>query len=286
MAATAPERAADYHANGELRLSSSIARPLVMRTPAHAKAILDGQVTFESDAMTIGTAVHQLLLRDDRVCVIEADSYRTKDAQAERDRCRAEGLVPILRPKFDEAREIAQHVNGQIIASGVKPTPFTNGSAEVVYRWTENGADCRALLDWVRDDASFIDDLKTTTDASPAKFARHVFNMGYDIQAAFYTRAVRAHHMHPEDTGWPKFRWVVVETKPPYPVTIHTLSERAMYAAQVKVDTAIQLWNECVKTGKWPGYELGVNEVDVPGWMRDTADPWADVDDDITSVPF
>src|SRR5688572_4511810 len=187
---TAPERAHDYHANHELRLSSSIARPLIMRTPAHAKAILDGHAKFESDAMTTGTAVHQLLLRDDRVDVLEYDSYRTKDAQAERDQSRAQGRVPILRPKFDEAREIAQHVNGQILASNVKPTPFTNGSAEVVLRWTENGADCRALLDWLRDDLLYIDDLKTTTDASPAKFRRHVFNMGYDIQAAFYTRAV------------------------------------------------------------------------------------------------
>ena len=176
--ATAPERAADYHRDTEQRLSSSIARPLIMRTPAHAKAIMDGRVTYESDAMTIGTAVHQLLLRDDRVCVIEADSYRTKDAQAERERCRAAGLVPILRPKFDEAREIAQHVNGQILELQVEPTPFTKGTAEHVIRWDDNDATpCRALLDWVRDDRLFVDDLKTTGDASPDKFRRHIFNI-------------------------------------------------------------------------------------------------------------
>jgi hypothetical protein len=279
---TAPERAHDYHANGELRLSSTIAKALVMRTPAHAKAILDGQVTFESDAMTLGTAVHQLLLRDDRVTVLEYDSYRSKDAQLERDLIRSAGRVPILRAKFDEAREIAQCCNGQIIASGVEPLPFTKGKAEHVVRWSEDGVDCRALLDWVRDDASFIDDLKTTNDASPAKFQRHIFNMGYDIQAAFYLRAVKS-------DGWdedyePTFRWVVVETKPPYPVTIYQLDDAAMHAAQVKVDLALQLWKQCLETGEWPGYPTGPHIVTTPGWATDREDLWAEVD--VDEVPF
>jgi hypothetical protein len=276
---TAPERAADYHADNEGRLSSSIARPLIMRTPAHAKAILDGQVKFDTDAMTTGTAVHQLLLRDDRVDVLEFDSFRTKDAQAARELSRSQGRVPILRARFDEAREIAQHVNGQILASNVKPTPFTKGQAEVVLRWNDGHTECRALLDWLRDDRMFIDDLKTTTDASPAKFRRHVFNMGYDIQAAFYTRAVQA-----SQDATPVFRFVVVETKPPYPVSIFTLSDRAMASAQVKVDAAIQLWNECQQTGVWPAYPQDLIEVDLPGWVSDEADQWADVD--LEEVPF
>jgi hypothetical protein len=232
--------------------------------------------------MTTGTAVHQLLLRDDRIDVLEFDSYRTKDAQAARELSRSQGRVPILRARFDEAREIAQHVNGQILASNVKPTPFTNGTAEHVIRWEENGAKCRALLDWVREDGSFIDDLKTTNDASPAKFARHIFNMGYDIQAAFYCRAVMA--TEAVDSSRVQFRWVVVETKPPYPVSIFTLSDRAMASAQVKVDAAIQLWNECQQTGVWPAYPQDLIEVDLPGWVSDEADQWADVD--LESVPF
>ena len=158
---TAPERAHDYHTNGELRLSSTIAKALVMRTPAHAKAILDGQVTFESEAMTIGTAVHQLLLRDDRVTVLEYDSYRSKDAQLERDLIRDAGRVPILRAKFDEAREIAQCCNGQIIASGVEPLPFTKGNGRACHSLGRRRGHraCRALLDWVRDD---LDHTSTT----------------------------------------------------------------------------------------------------------------------------
>lgn len=278
--ATAPERAFDYHANPEGRLSSTIARAFNLRTPAHAKAILDGELVYDSDAMTIGTAVHQFLLRDDRLQVIEADSYRTNDAKDKRDNARMAGRVPILRKQYDEAREIAQHVNGQILAADVDPTPFTKGTAEHVIRFEDNGVKCRSLLDWLRDDFTVIDDLKTTSDASPAKFSRHVFNMGYDIQAAFYVRAVER-----EYGETPRFRWVAVETKPPYPVSILTLSERAMFSAQVKVDAAIAFWKECTKTGVWPAYRTDEIEVDLPGWMVDPADAWGEVDP-LEDVPF
>ncbi len=279
MTGTAPERADEYHANKEQRLSSTLARQLILKTPAHAKAIMDGEVTFDSDAMTTGTAVHQLLLRDDRVDVLEFDSYRTKDAQAARSSSSSAGRVPILRHKFDEAREIAQRVNGQILELELADTPFTHGTPEHVVRWTENGVDCRALLDWVRHDNTYIDDLKTTTDASPAKFARHIFNLGYDIQAAFYIRAIRAS----QDTD-PVFRWIVVETKPPYPVTVHTLSDQALYAAHVKVDAALQLWKDCMASGVWPAYPNSVQLVHVPGWSLQPPDAWSDVE--LEDVPF
>jgi hypothetical protein len=135
------------------------------------------------------------------------------------------------------------------------------------------------LLDWLRDDFTVIDDLKTTSDASPQKFARHVFNMGYDIQAAFYRRAVIEAY-----EAEPVFRFIVVETKPPYPVTIHTLSDRALESANVKVDLAVQLWKDCMETGVWPGYPHAVQTVDIPGWADDMAPGWDDTD--LDDVPF
>ena len=101
----------------------------------------------------------------------------------------------------------------------------------------------------------------------------------FDIQAAFYTRAVQA-----EYGATPKFRWVVVETSPPYPVSIVTLSDEAMVSAQAKVSAAIDTWNECLATGKWPAYSPDLYVAELPPWMR--ADPWAELDVDVTDVPF
>lgn len=272
---TAPERAAEYHASGGF--SSTLARALILRTPAHAKAIADGHGR-DSDAMDMGTAVHQLLLRDDRVDVLDFDSFRTNDAKAARDESRAAGRIPMLTHKWEEAVQIAGRVREQIAALNLDPVPFTEGTAEHVIRWEEHGVECRAMLDWFRDDLSLIDDLKTTSDASPRGFRRKVWSLRYDIQAAFYRRAVLAYY----DTQ-PRFRWVAVETEYPYLVTVHEPDRQALANADERVVHAVETWQHCLETDTWPGYDDLVNEVGPVPWERDA---WADLDVDYGEVPF
>ena len=283
--ATAPERAAEYHQDpGPVpSLSSTIARLLIAKTPAHAKAahprLTPDAPRRDTDATDMGTAVHQLLLRDDRVDVLDFDSYRTNDAKAARDLSRAAGRVPMLAHKWEEANAIAQAVRERIADLNLNPVPFTEGTAEHVIRWEEpGGVCCRAMLDWLRDDLEFIDDLKTTSDASPRGFQRKVWSLRYDIQAAFYIRAVAT---PPFPT--PRFRWVAVETEYPYLVTVHELDKHALANAHERVTQAIDLWRQCMDTDFWPGYTDAVCEVGAVPWERDA---WAELDVDYGDVPF
>jgi hypothetical protein len=278
MAATAPERAAEYHRTGGF--SSTLARAMVTKTAAHAKAILDGHRR-DSTAMDMGSAVHQLLLRDDRVDVLPYDSFRTKDAQTERNLSRASGRIPLLIHQWEEANEIATAVRKQIKALELDPVPFTEGTAEHVIRWNENGVDCRAMLDWLRDDLDTIDDLKTTSDASPRGFRKKVWNLRYDIQAAFYLRAVAAWLGEMSHPIKPQFRWIAVETEYPYLVTVHEPDKAALENADARVDEALRIWADCLAADSWPGYPVTVNEVGPVPWERDS---WADVD--LEEVPF
>lgn len=304
---TAQERALEYHQDiGEHpTLSSTIAAKLLLKSPAHAKAchprLTDHPLVESSYSMSLGTTVHQMLLRDDRVDIWDgSNDFRSKAAQEFRDSSLAAGRVPVTVAMWQQAREIADAVTQNLKTRGPYvepwPTPFTDGQAEYVIRYQDNGANCRAMLDWLRYDRDYIDDLKTTFDASPAKVKRHIFNMGYDIRAAFYIRAV----MISGETGLvgehgevipaigpttPTFRWVFVETKPPYPVTIATLTQRALESAWVKVDEAIRLWNECLESGVWPAYQPDTLEVDLPAWQLDAADRWGDVDIE-SEAPF
>jgi hypothetical protein len=277
---TAPERAQVYHASAGF--SSTLARSLILRTPAHAKAVMDGHAR-DSDAMDMGTAVHQLLLRDDRVDVLPFDSFRTNDAKAARDESRAQGRIPLLAHKWDEAQEIACRVREQIVALNLDPVPFTEGTAEHVIRWQENGMECRAMLDWLRDDLQVIDDLKTTSDASPRGFQRKVWNLRYDIQAAFYLRAVAAWSGDTFNPIKTRFRWVAVETEYPYLVTVHEPDKLALENANVRVDEAIERWKWCLENEFWPGYAADINQVGPVPWEHDA---WADLDVDYGEVPF
>ena len=278
---TAPERAAEYHQDrGDTpSLSSTIARLLVSKTPAHARAAhprLDpGAPDKTSDAMDMGTAVHQLLLRDDRVDVLDFKDFRTNDAKAARDASRAHGRIPLLRHKWEEATEIAARVREQIVALELDPVPFTEGTAEHVIRWHENGVQCRAMLDWLRDDLEVVDDLKTTSDASQRGFQRKVWSLRYDIQAAFYLRAVAAWLGEMSHPIRPRFRWVAVETEYPYLVTVHEPSRLALANADARVDEAIEKWKWCLDNDLWPGYAGLVHEVGPLPWERDA---WAEVD--------
>lgn len=275
-----------YHDDpaGTPSLSSTVARTLLLQTPAHAKAqhpkLTDQPVWKDSLAMDTGTAIHQLLLGEDRIEVLGFTDWRTDASKQARDDVRSRGRVPMLSHQWEQATVTADAIRDQVAKLDVRPLPFTVGKREQTVVWHENDVICRARMDWLRDDHTVIDDLKTTgRSAAPSKWAAGLFRDGYDIQAAFYTRAIE------RLTGrTPVFRFVVAETAPPYGVSVIQLSEQAMFAAQVKVDTAVQLWRDCLERDEWPGYDTGVYVADPPGWMRPERDAWENVDTE--GVPF
>lgn len=277
----------EYHADPcpEPSLNSTTARVLLTKTPAHAKAQHPrlSDVPLEprtSDAMDMGTAVHQLLLRDDRVEVADFPDWRKLEARTWRDETRANGRIPMLRHQWDKANAIANAIRDNIKPLA-KPTPFTAGTPEATLTWQEDDVWLRARLDWLRDDLTVIDDLKLTSRSADPSWDRQIWNMGYDVQAALYVRAVEALH-----GVTPRFRWIVAESYPPYAVAAVWLDEPDMFAARVQVDTAIQVWRECMRSGRWPAYPTETRVAVRPGWAaRAREDAWGEVDVE-EAVPF
>lgn len=263
-------------------LNSTVAKALLLETPAHAKQkhpkLMDGDYTPKhTDAMDEGTALHQMLLGDDRCDVLDFDAFRSDAAKAARDESRGAGRVPLLRKKWDEIALIGDSLKQQVAAFPIDPPLFVDGRPEQTIVWYENGVGLRARLDWLRTDLACIDDLKKSRSAQPRRWARAMWPLGYDIQAAFYIRACRAAF-----GVEPVFRWVAIEPDPPYAMSVHVLSPQALAAAHEKVDLAIDLWAECLRTGSWPAYSQTVNVVELPEWMA----PQEWDDSALESVPF
>jgi hypothetical protein len=231
--------------------------------------------------MDEGTALHQMLLGDDRVDILDHDSFRSASARDARDESRAAGRVPLLRHKWDEITKLGDALKAQVAAFPADPPLFCDGVAEQTIVWDEqwqgNKIGCRARLDWLRSDYRCIDDLKKSRSAQPRRWQRAMWPLGYDIQAAFYVRACRAVF-----GVEPVFRWVAIEAEPPYALSVHTLSADAMSAAQAKVDLALDIWSRCLETGVWPAYPETVQVVELPEWMR--GEEWDDTA--LESVPF
>ncbi len=277
---------AAYHADAlgaTPSLNASVAKSLVLETPAHARQkhprLMDGEYQQRhSDAMDEGTALHQMLLGDDRCDILDFDAFRSNEAKEARDASRAAGRVPLLRHKWDEISLLGDALKQQVAAFPIDPPLFVDGRPEQTIAWEENGVRLRARLDWLRTDLTCIDDLKKSRSAQPWKWQRAMWPLGYDIQAAFYIRACRAAF----GTD-PIFRWVAIEPDPPYAMTVHVLSPAALKAAHDKVDLAIELWKECLETGNWPAYPQTVQVVELPGWMQNEPE-WDD--EALTGVPF
>lgn len=264
--------AEQYHADPaeQPSLSASIAHLLVSQSPAHAWANHPknpDRVAEEAvERFELGTTVHALLLQDDDLIeVCDFPDWRTKDAKTAREEARAAGRIPLLPDQAARARAMVAAVRQQLDAHPATPPLFTDGKPEQTLVWEDDhGVVCRARVDWLHNDHATIDDLKTTAaSASPRAWNRTMWNIGAAFQAQFYRRGVE------KLTGIrPAFRFCVVETTPPYAMSVVALDPSAEAVADSQIAWALRTWAECVETGEWPAYTPQVAYLEVPTYIE------------------
>jgi len=266
-------------------LSSSIARTLLGYSALHAfteHPRLNPAIEREEKEMfDLGSAAHAYFLEGESgFVIVEAKDWRTKDAQATRDAARLEGKIPLLASKWQDVQDMAVAARRQLGEHEAMPIPFAGGKPEQTLIWREGELWCRARLDWLHDDHSAIDDLKTTAaSANPAAWTRTMFGAGSDIQAAFYLRGLRA--MSGGGARGTEFRFIVQENFKPFALSVIALSLQALELADRKVSRAIALWEHCLTAGRWPGYPLQICYAELPPWEetqwieREARDSWA-----------
>jgi hypothetical protein len=260
----------DYHQDPceTPSLSASIAKVLVSQSPAHAKAAhprLTPQPRDDDPRYDVGNAAHRLFLEGEAaVDVFAYTDWRTKESKEARELARSHGRIPMLGGQWDECEAMVDALTMQLQELPIKPALFADGKAEQTLVWEEDGVWCRSRLDWLRDDLTAIDDLKTVSrTADPAIWSKTLYTAGYDVQASFYRRGVQA------ITGkTPDFRFVVVETTAPYAVSVISLSPEGWALADSKVEYAIHLWRDCLANDRFPGYPTQVCYAEPPGWAE------------------
>lgn len=263
---------AAYHADPapEPSLSNSIARLLLDCSPLHAwwahpRLNPDWQPDEGSNRLALGTAAHLLVLgRGAQLAVGEWDDWRSKDARQFRDDAIARGETPIKRPDYERAQAIAEAAHAQAPELGDPE----HGFAELAHVAQDpSGAWLRCPTDWISRDGLEVTDYKTTQgSASPLVLPRTVASLGYDLQAAFYDHVLGC--LYPDRAGRMRFVFAFQEIEPPYQMCRVTLSEGDLEVARRKVRTAIDMWNECLRTGKWPGYPQHVVPIQLPPWSQ------------------
>jgi hypothetical protein len=150
----------------------------------------------------------------------------------------------------------------QLLQHGDGKHMFINGAPEQTLIWCEDGIWCRARTDWLRH--GNIDDYKTTSaSANPEVLSRTIFGNGWDVQAAFYLRGVKA--LTGIDAA---FRFACQETYPPYALSVIALGPDAAVLAEKKVLYALELWRECLRSKRWPAYPHRTAYASLPPWVE------------------
>lgn len=136
------------------------------------------------------------------------------------------------------------------------------GEAEQTFTWidTETGAKCKCRPDWWNPELRYIIDVKSTDDASQAGFARSAFKYRYYVQDPYYFDGLIENQMQPE-----RFVFIAVEKEPPYLVNVfyYPQSEKEHGREIYKED--LRTYQECLRTGEWPGYGNEIKSLDIPG---------------------
>lgn len=261
-------------------LSSSVAKTIIAKSPRHAwqahprlnTTLLD-EIEKPTPAMDAGTAAHKLILgRGREIKEIMADDFKTKAAQQARDAARAEGMVPILSHRMEGVRLQRQAFFDQIQGTEVADL-FNDGAGEVTGVWQDlEDTWCRMRIDWLPTKARegghiSLVDVKTTAGSAQAEdWQRIAFDMGYDIQDAFYQRGAREII---KDVRSVTMYFVVLEQNAPNGLTIHRFGGQAYAEAEVCVDMAVSLWSTCLSQNKWPGYQAQTTHIDPPKWRSE-----------------
>jgi hypothetical protein len=259
----------DYIADkvGNISLSSGIAKILLNKSPRHAwiahPRLNPKWQPHNKKEFDIGTAAHALLLegKQSKICVIDAEDWRTKAAKEQRDEAYANGLTPLLAKHNVAVNRMVDAAKEYIEQTHLKGI-FDNGKPEQTVTLDEAGVSLKGRLDWITNDRRIVLDYKTTGDASPDAFSRQISRMGYDIQEQFYLRILAGNGC--EDT---EFYFLAQEDEYPHLCSLHRLHPSMQEYGAVKVQQAIDLWRKCMESGKWPGYPTDVCYTVLSNWQ-------------------
>jgi hypothetical protein len=256
-----------YHADPAL--GSTSLKTLATKTPAHWQ--WDKSHPKFSDAFTLGTAAHSLILEDDasNIVPVHADNWLTKAAKEAKAAALAEGKQPLLSKEWLQVLSMRDAV----MAHPAAREAFTGHQAEQSVFWDEDG-----LMLKCRPDAwkpGVLVDLKTTVNADPREFGKTAHNFGYHQSAAHYIDGVKA------ATGEElPFRFVLVEKTAPYLVSVVELDIEAVQIGRQLNDRAKRIYRECTASGNWPGYP-GADLISLPMWAIYEAEDLLGINNDI-----
>ena len=237
---------------------------LLQMPPLHARHEWDKPAT---PAMEFGTAVHTAILEAD-----EFESRYVAGPKVDR-RTKAgkfawavfegenEGKQVMSADDFERATTIAGNVfdseaDAYLQRMDQVETPLFGRLHGVPFKGRPDAFASKGFMRGV------MMEIKTTsTLATRQNFEKAIAVYSYGFQAAAY-------RILAEQNGYAirHMLYVVCETKPPFGVGLFRLMDEVVDWYRPRVEEAIDIYHECMRTNSWPGHPAEIQEVGLPAW--------------------
>lgn len=272
----------EYHSCSKY-WSSTALKVMASTSPAHFKARYIDRSVLEkepTDKMILGSLVHCLILTPER---FEFEFFVSPDV----DRRTKEGKARWQEAVSANVGKTAVSEEMMISANRMKESCLSNRQAfslleglhrEISFFWTcpLSGLNLRARADGAS--SKHFVELKTTSDASPEFFSRHLHNMNYDLSLIHYQEGIR----HTMNVAPPPY-FIVIEDHEPYVCQVYKAGDSVLELGHEKWVDAVTKIENGIKHDRWPGYSDQAQEILVieePRWAMPKAEPEPVSDDD------
>lgn len=236
------------------RLHQSIAKVLVTQCPAVARYQLDHpEEKKPSREMDLGSLVDQMVFGGAGWHTIDADSYRTKKAQQERNAAYERGQVPVLAKNVEDAQRLAGRIRSRLMEEGID---LNDCRKQQRMEWVSQlGVLCAGTPDLaILHPSEWVTvDLKVGSRTEPVYLGNHVVDQGWHIQAAAYQEA--GHELYPRTERRGRHFVLAAETGGAQMVQLHPLSEMMMDMGRHAWVRAQRIWLDCQRKNEWPEYQ-------------------------------
>lgn len=230
------------------------------------KAMIDGRLEFESEAMAFGTHFHSMVLEGVENFVVQPKEYIFGKPWHNGASFCKEWVAKQTKPIVTEAQ--VENLRGMCasIRSHPELKGLLCGQCELSIFVDKKGPKLKARIDLLPDrPGAPVIDFKKARSAKPEAFTRQLFDLQYGLSAALYLDVLSAVDIHRDE-----FWFVAVEEFPPYDIGICKLYDRPVSVVEYgrhQYRSAYRKLMQAMQTNSWPSYKSYEPEEFLTPWQ-------------------
>ena len=245
-----------YHATAGI--SSSAVKAVYKKSLAHWK----GEKRSQTAAFTMGTAIHSLLLEEDRDLVVKGPKTKASAAFKTMKEELTEDQVLLTEVEYNVANRIAKGALDNPTCKAALRHKDRRNEVSIFAQDPISGLMLKTRPDLMIESEQTVYDVKSTQDASPEGFARECVKYGYFLQGAHYVMVCQLAGFSTKE-----FSFIACEKQAPYISHLHVMGPEVMEWATAELHKTLAKIANANVTDKygtgWGDYSI----LEKPKWL-------------------